>query len=224
MFEKKLYIKKKIKERLLKNPANNLGLDTANLNWNAINELLDKIDNVDLVPTHGENFETSTIGWVSFCNAVEKMIAQNLELNNVDNLQLCLESSSNSVAKPRTTTRGSEKIDDSLLVEEDLATKLQRLLEISETEQIAEDMDYEFLTLQGLKVIGAVDGKESVLSAEEIEIDRENFLPVVRFDPQTENLTSPYTGTSELYRVSHNVWTDLTNGKSFRVVYAQSSV
>ena len=210
MFDKKGYIKEKIIKRL--------GSENLLKHSMQINNLIDEMDNLDLVAYNGENFESSTVGWISFCNTVEKMISLNLELT-IENFKNSFESK-----KSVSTSRGPDVVDSSLLVEEDPREKLNRLTLLSEMNDMAEDIDYDFLTEEGLKVLGAVNTNDTVLDAEEVKVNDKKLMPIVyikKTELNNDSLTSPYTGTKELHQMSNNVWMDLTTEQLFRVIYEE---
>jgi len=212
MFDKKVYIKDKIMDRLFKNNSERLKYKQEIIN------LIDKMDNLDLVAYNGDTFESSTIGWISFCNAVEKMISSNAKIN-IENFKQYL-STKISVR----STRDVDIVDPSLLMEEDQKEKLKRLTLLSDMNDMAEDIDYDFLTEEGLKLVGAVDNNGTTLDAEDIKINDKKLMPIVyikRSELNKNSLVSPYTGTTDLHQVSNNVWMDLVTEQSFRVIYEE---
>jgi len=89
---------------------------------------------------------------------------------------------------------------------------------------MAEDIDYDFLTDEGLKIVGAVNSFDTSLDAEDIKVDDSKLMPIVyvkKSDLNNNSLKSPYTGTKELHQISNNVWMDLTTEQLFRVVYEE---
>jgi len=210
MFDKKNYIKDKIIKRL---GAKNLLKHSMQ-----INNLIDEMDNLDLVAYHGETFESSTIGWISFCDTIERIINSNSEIT-IENFKKHL-----GVKKTTRAKRDVDIIDPSLLVEEDPKEKLNRLAALSEMNDMAEDIDYDFLTDEGLKIVGAVNSFDTSLDAEDIKVDDSKLMPIVyvkKSDLNNNSLKSPYTGTKELHQMSNNVWMDLTTEQLFRVVYEE---
>ena len=109
-------------------------------------------------------------------------------------------------------------------MEEDQKEKLKRLTLLSDMNDMAEDIDYDFLTEEGLKLVGAVDNNGTTLDAEDIKINDKKLMPIVyikRSELNKNSLVSPYTGTTDLHQVSNNVWMDLITEQTFRVIYEE---
>jgi hypothetical protein len=209
VFDKKGYIKEKIMQKLF--ASNSKDLLNNKLN---INNLIDSLDNLDIGAYKGTNFENSVIGWISFCKTVEELISNGQQVN-LENFKNALKFDSINNA-----SRSTDKIEDFLLVEENPKDKLNRLLSIVEVNDIAEDIEYDFLTNEGLKRIGAVHIDDTELDATEVNVDQQKLMPIVEiseFDIDNNDLRSPYTNTNDVYQVSSNVWMDLTTDQLFRV-------
>ena len=210
MFDKKNYIKNKIINRL-----NTSKYYQSSSQKEQINNLMNSLPHLDMIAYSGSTFEDSTIGWLSFCKTIDSMLELNKEIN-LENFRELFET----LSTKNELKRSSIVEYDYSTIEENSYDKLKRLSEIAEENDLAEDIEYDFLTDEGLKVIGAIDRDETTLNAEEISIKKEKLLPVVKVNyDELENNTiiSPYTGTNQVSQVTSDIWMDIDTEELFRV-------
>lgn len=210
MYDRTNYVNEKIINRL-----GCIGEDKEN-----VSNLLNEFKNIDLTPSYGDNFDSSVIGWIK----ASKMIASLLEKK----LPLTKENFINEWAptvQPPAISRGEAIVDDEILNRP--PPSLDFLLSISTVDDIAKDFDYSSLTEEGLRNAGFVDKDDTTLDATEL-VCREDFKTVtVQYDATSSirnelEIVSPYSGTTDVYKIDSNTYMDLETDKIFKVVYSES--
>lgn len=209
MFDKKAYVKDKILGKLGRMDE----YQSSSQGDNTI-ALIDKMDNLDMIAFQGDTFEESTIGWVAFCNTVMQLISEGKEVN-FSNFK---ESFKFEKAKAATISRPEAAIDESLLIEEDPEVKMKRLLSLSETEDIIDDIEIEELTEEGYRSAGLIGSDQTELDAEDLVINPKNNMPIIRVK-MDDPIISPFTQSEDICRVSENVFMDVETEELFRVVF-----
>jgi len=212
MFDKKTYVKEKILTRL-----NTSKLYQGTSQKKEISDLIDSLPNLDMVAYNAATFEESTIGWLSFCKTIDSLLENGQEINK-ENLVIAL---GNKVAPAKTEFKRSSNVEyDYSKIDEDPFEKLHRLSQIAEENDLIEDIEYDFLTDEGLKIIGAVDRNDTSLDAVEVKVDTDKLMPIVRVkeaDLVNNAIVSPFTGTTQVAQVTSDVWMDIDTEQLFRV-------
>ena len=210
-FDEKKYIKTKIMNKLKESENYDVKFN------DSVSELIENV-NVSLWPQNSDTFEESVIGWVNFCNIVKDLV--------VSNLTISLENFKSSFLKQETGKKihksfitSERPIDESLLIEEDSAEKTKRLLEISESVDLIDDEEEEFLSEEGLRSRGLISQDATSLDGEEVAKPSSGKAKVLRLE-KGEEIVSPYTGTTHVCQINSTLWMDIDTEETFYVYFS----
>ena len=212
MFDQKQYVKDKILTKLEQSEDYDVKLS------DSVSELLNTV-NVGLMPSRAEVFEEAVVGWVNFCNIVKDMILNGLELTKENFKNKFLETSSPKAEK--VIERGVEEIDETLLEKEDPEEKAKRLIliaEESEEDQVVYDFELDLLTEEGLRAAKLIDQDATAMDGDFVFPDSERTVKYIKIKKGDE-IVSPYSGTKEIYQISHNRWLDIDTDQEFLVFF-----
>ncbi len=183
-------------------------------NTKDLKSVLDSINNVDIMATPGDTFDDSVIGWISFCKLVEEVLNNN-ETITVDNIKSKF-TKKPTKAKDMSVLKLVDVVDPALL--EPKILDIDYLLSISEETDILDSMDPSKLTLEGLKSRGLVDQDITYLSAEDVH-DNIDFAKnnIVMLKTKFDTIISPFTGSTNVFKVDETTYMDLDTGEEFKV-------
>jgi len=208
MFDQKQYIKDKIINNLQQSEEYNVSLS------DSVSDLLSSV-NVGLMPQRAEEFEETVVGWVNFCNIVKELLLNGLELTKENFKQKYTEASTKT---EKTVERAPQVVKEELLEEEDTQTKYERLIGIAEEEDLLDDFSLELLTQEGLRATNQIEVDSTSLDGDFVSAETGNTIKVIRLN-EGEEIVSPYSGTTDIYRVSDNRWMDIDTEQEFLVFY-----
>lgn len=180
---------------------------------------LSKLVKLDVMPTNDPDFSQTVLSWSGFADMILKLISSDMELS-YENLE--------SIYNPSKASKNMSRseyveIDPALLVEEDPAVKLERLLAITEEEKevldILDIIDPEVLGQEGLRAVGSIDKLETVLDGYDLEIISEEKMPILRLK-EGEEIVSPYTGSTSVYRIDEVHFLDIETDEIFKVFFS----
>lgn len=173
---------------------------------------LSKKVRLDIMPTNAPKFEDTVLSWSGFADMVLKLISSRSELS-YENLG-AIYAPKPEDAKPFTPSRA--EVDPSLLVEEDPAQKMNRLLEIAEENDILDVMDPSFLTIEGFRSTGSIDKLDTELDGYDLKAEDDSGVPIVRVK-KDEDIISPFTGSTNIYRIDEVTFLDIETDEIFKV-------
>ena len=213
MFDQQKYIESKIFSSL-----NNSDLYDKKYEA-AITKLFNLIvDKVNLMPVKGEDWENSIVSWLQFKNIILELIENNKEIN-ISNFKTNYNTSVLEKREVKSVTR-DDIIDESLLIEEAPETKLQRLLELADEMDVDESFDVSELSENGLRSTDLINTDETSLDGFELQI-KESVPTVYVSSKKDFSIVSPFTGTTNVYRIDSNFWGDMDTGQHFKVSFTE---
>ena len=178
----------------------------------AITELIDSI-NLNISPSHSENFEECVVGWVTFCNIVFDLIGEKLEMTK-ENFKKFYYANKEVISKPLSQKTDYVEITETIKHEPEEEKKL-RLLMLCDDEEF--ELPEDDLDVEGLRRMGYVSALDTELDGEELNIKRSS-LPILRLKIGDE-IISPFSGTNYIYRVSENTFLDIDTEQEFLVFF-----
>ena len=220
MFDQRAYLKDK---RTSKLSQSSVYFATYGGDFSKIRKLIDSMDNLDIMPKNGADFDSSTVSLIQFCKIIEELVAHDtpLTLGNFRE-QYNLEKTQNLSNKATSTVRAKDEIDSSLLNTEALyIERMQRLAELIQEDgedDITETFDDEELTEEGLRNRGLIGPNETSLDAVNFKIKKSD-VPCVILSDINEPIISPYTGTEEIYQIDSSTYMDIETEEIFKIKY-----
>lgn len=200
----KNYVNNKIIDRLSKD--SNFSKNEKNLI--ELKDCLNNLHNVDIMSKPGTTFDESVLGWITFCNIVLDLVLAN-ESITVDNIKKRF--------KPTVTNEGVKKLED--IIDDSILNRsmpdLAYLLSISEETNIAESVNPELLTEEGMRSLNFINSDETSLDAKEISMALNK--PIVFIKNKKDTIYSPFTNSTNVFKIDENNYLDLESGEEFIV-------